>query len=176
MVAAKADLHRDTLLDSLADHVLAHGLAASSLRMLAAAAGTSDRMLLYYYADKSALMAAVLERIGARLLGELMARGATEPLPLDPLRRRLVALLGADDLWPYMQLWFEIAAQAARGDPFALQIGSRMGEGFLMWGAAQLECDDEADRPAQAAELLAAIDGAMVLKAVGMRDTVARLS
>ncbi len=171
----KADLHRDTLLDSLANHVLAHGLAASSLRRLASAAGTSDRMLLYYFADKSALMAAVLERIGARLLGELMARGSSAPLPLEPLRRKLVALLGADDLWPYMQLWFEISALAARGDAFALMIGSRMGTGFLMWGAAQLDCPDEADLPGQAAQLLAAVDGAMVLKAVGMRDTVARL-
>lgn len=176
MAVVKADLHRDTLLDSLASHVLAHGLAASSLRKLAAAAGTSDRMLLYYFPDKGALMAAVFERIGARLLGELMARGGTEPLPLDPLRRRLVALLGADHLWPYMQLWFEIAARAARGDPFALMIGSRMGEGFLMWGAAQLDCDDETERAAQAAQLLAAVDGAMLLKAVGMRETVARLS
>ncbi len=163
------------MLDSLADHVLVHGLAASSLRKLAAAAGTSDRMLLYYYADKSALMVAVFERIGARLLGELMVRGNTEPLPFEPLRRKLVALLGADDLWPYMQLWFEIAAQAARGDPFALLIGERMGTGFLAWGAAQLDCDD-ANRPAQAAQLLAAVDGAMLLKAVGMRDTLARLS
>jgi AcrR family transcriptional regulator len=45
------------LLDRLADYVLAHGLTASSLRPLARAAGTSDRMLLYYFADKDAVMA-----------------------------------------------------------------------------------------------------------------------
>lgn len=171
----KADAHRDTLLDSLADHVLAHGLAASSLRRLAAAAGTSDRMLLYYYPDKAALLSAILERIGQRLLGLLMARGGGEAMPFEPLRRHLVALLTADDLWPYMQLWFEVAAKAARGDGFALAVGGRMGEAFLMWGAAQLHCEDEADRPAQAAQLLAAIDGAMLLKAVGMTQTVDRL-
>jgi AcrR family transcriptional regulator len=174
--SVKADQHRDALLDSLANHVLAHGLAASSLRALAAAAGTSDRMLLYYFADKSELMVAVLERIGARLLGELESRGSITPLPLIPLRRRLIALLGADDLWPYMQLWLEIVAQAARGDTFAQLVGERMGQGFLLWGSAQLDCSSAEDRDAQAAELFAAIDGAMLLKAVGMRDVVARLS
>jgi len=42
---AATDRH-DALIDWLADHVLAHGLSASSLRPLAKAAGTSGRMLL----------------------------------------------------------------------------------------------------------------------------------
>ena len=42
---ARIEDRRALLLGKLADHVLAHGLSASSLRPLAKAAGTSDRML-----------------------------------------------------------------------------------------------------------------------------------
>lgn len=56
----KADTRRQQILERLADHVLAHGMQAASLRPLAAAAGTSDRMLLHYFADKEELITATL--------------------------------------------------------------------------------------------------------------------
>ena len=43
----RTDKDRTRLLDRLAAHVIAHGLSAASLRPLAKAAGTSDRMLMY---------------------------------------------------------------------------------------------------------------------------------
>ena len=47
---------REAAIERMADHVLSEGLAAGTLRPLAAAAGTSDRMLLYYFADKDELL------------------------------------------------------------------------------------------------------------------------
>ena len=47
------DTQRAAVTERLSSHILAHGLARSSLRELAAAAGVSDRMLLYYFDDKS---------------------------------------------------------------------------------------------------------------------------
>jgi AcrR family transcriptional regulator len=41
------DEQRDKVVERLAGHLLEHGLARTSLRQLAAAAGVSDRMLLY---------------------------------------------------------------------------------------------------------------------------------
>jgi AcrR family transcriptional regulator len=163
---------RDQIIDALADHVLAHGLAGSSLRPLAAAAGLSDRMLLYHFHDKSEAMAAAAERIAARLTVRLGAVMDGQPLPLDALRIRLAHVLMADDLWPYMKLWLELASGAARGDAFCLRMGKHLGHGFLAWGAAQLDCD-EADRTHQAALLLASLDGLFILKAVGMDAAVA---
>ena len=66
MDVSKTDERRSVIVDRLADHVLAHGLVSASLRPLAKAAGTSDRMLLYYFADKSELLAATLQRIAER--------------------------------------------------------------------------------------------------------------
>ncbi|MEV6171382.1 TetR/AcrR family transcriptional regulator [Streptomyces sp. NPDC051954] len=51
---------RDGLAVLATDYVLDHGLIGLSLRPLAAAIGTSDRMLLYHFADKDDLVATVL--------------------------------------------------------------------------------------------------------------------
>jgi AcrR family transcriptional regulator len=51
---------RTALAEAATDHVLEHGLIGLSLRPLAAALGTSDRMLLYHFADKDDLVASVL--------------------------------------------------------------------------------------------------------------------
>jgi AcrR family transcriptional regulator len=51
---------RDVLAESATDYALRHGLIGLSLRPLAAAIGTSDRMLLYHFADKDDLVATVL--------------------------------------------------------------------------------------------------------------------
>lgn len=167
---AKSDIRRTDLLDHLADHVLAEGLMGSSLRPLARAAGVSDRMLLYYFPDKAAVIAATLERIAQRLMPLLAAQVSPTPLPLDALRRQLLAFVLDDAMWPYMRLWLEIAAQAARGDPLLREVGGSMARGFLAWGAAQLDCFDDATREVDAALLLATIEGMVLLKSVGLDE------
>ena len=54
------------LLDRIADHVVAHGLAELSLRPLARAVGSSPRVLLYYFGSKEALLLKVLARLRER--------------------------------------------------------------------------------------------------------------
>lgn len=163
------------LLDRLADHVLAHGLLASSLRPLARAAGISDRMLLYYFPDKDAVVSATLEHLAARLTVLLEGEVVAQPLPLARLERHLRNVLLAPSLWPYMRLWLEIASRAASGDALYRRVGAAIGRGFLEWGAAQLECPTQADREVDAARLLVAIEGAMLLKSLGLDDLLTRL-
>jgi AcrR family transcriptional regulator len=165
-----ADARRDTILDHLADHVLAHGLAASSLRPLAAAVKTSDRMLLYYFGDKASLIAATLERVAARLVALLDARVTGAPLPLESLIPKVAATVTDPALWPYMCLWLEIATLAARGDAFYRQVGADLGQGFLDWGAAQIDSPTHEARTRDAATLLVMIEGILLLRAVGLGD------
>src|SRR5213083_1932193 len=64
---------RQVLADGATDYALDHGLIGLSLRPLAAALGTSDRMLLYHFADKDDLVATVFRAAVNRGVAELEA-------------------------------------------------------------------------------------------------------
>ncbi len=164
--ASEAETRRDQLVDRVADYLLAEGLDAATLRPLARAAGTSDRMLLYYFPDKQALLAAAADRLAQRLMALLAAVPAT---PQDPavLESTLAAAAGDPALAPYLALWLDIAARAARGDAFWRAQGQAMGKGFLAFISARLDVPEEA-RPALSRALLARIEGGIVLAAVGL--------
>lgn len=58
---------RDQLLQDCLAYFLRHGVAHLSLRPLAAAVGTSARMLLHYFGSKEALIAEVMDLVHFRL-------------------------------------------------------------------------------------------------------------
>ena len=174
MVISKTETRRAEIVERLADVVLADGLLAASLRPLAKAAGTSDRMLLYYFSDKTEIIAATLDRIAARMVALLSVRTAPEPLPLSQLITHLSSVVLDDQFWPYMCVWLELASRAGRGDPLYAPIAAQIGSGFLAWGASQLASPDGATRAKEAARLLVTIEGMVLVKAIGMGETVER--
>ncbi len=155
------------LIERMADFVLAQGLAAATLRPLAASAGVSDRMLLYYFKDKPAVISAILHCLAQRLTNHLVSRTSPQPLPAGRLRRQLFQLTSGDDVWPYMQLWLEVAARAARGDAFYFAVGQKIGNGFLDWITAQLDGQNQTE----ALRLLTLVEGRLLLKSIGLRDS-----
>jgi AcrR family transcriptional regulator len=167
----KPDVRRADIARRVADHILAHGLEASSLRPLAKAANTSDRMLLYYFKDKAELTTAALTLIMTDLVAILDVRTLKTARPLDELRPALLKIILAEDLWPYLRVWLEIASLAAKGDPYFHATGNQIAHGFLAWGAAQLDSDTP---DIDAAKLLVTIEGAVLLKSVGLDDIIAR--
>ena len=99
---------REQLVELATDYVLEHGLIGLSLRPLAAEIGTSDRMLLYHFADKDDLIAAVLKACTDRSVVELRA------LPRSPDVRRAVhalwAAMSSDQLNRCQRVYVEAAA------------------------------------------------------------------
>lgn len=170
MAESVRDERREALLDRLADHVLAHGLPAASLRPLARAASTSDRMLLYYFDDKNDLIAAILVRLGNQLRAMLDGARVTEPKPASELLPILRAHVTDDALWPYMRLWLDLAAGAARGNALYRQVGEGIGRGFFDWLVPQIAADDTSRRYHEAARLLTLIEGMVLLKSLGLDD------
>ncbi len=162
-----SDEKRALILDKLADHVLAHGLSASSLRPLAKAAGTSDRMLLYYFTDKGALISEVLQHIAERMVIAMEGATAPQALPFDVLLTRLSASLSDPGFAPYMRVFLEVASGAANGDATLARIGETIGRGFLDWGKAQLQSDTP---DVDAARLMVTLEGTVFLRAIGMGD------
>ncbi len=164
---------RQALLDQMADHVLVAGLAAASLRSLAKAAGTSDRMLLYYFPDKAVLIAAVLETVAARIAGLLIPPADPNPQPFDTVRIALTSRMLDPASWPYMRLWLELASRAAAGDPVCRQTGEKIARDFLALAFSLVAAPDDTTRRRDAARLLIAIEGAVLLKSLGLEDAVA---
>jgi AcrR family transcriptional regulator len=159
---------RQAAIDRMADHILLEGLGAATLRPLAAAAGTSDRMLLYYFADKDELLTATLGRIAARMTAEL-----DDAIPVGPLRSFPVMLeevwkaLSSESLKPFMHVWLDLAAGAARGLQPHLDLAGEIAGGFLAWVTSRLQGRSETERAASAALFLTSIEGMYLLEAIG---------
>ena len=64
---------RTKIIKRLSGHFRRTGLSQISLRQLAAAGGISDRMLLYYFADKAEVLAATMAQIAAEIAAQLDA-------------------------------------------------------------------------------------------------------
>jgi AcrR family transcriptional regulator len=64
---------KQQLLDELIAYLTKHGIADLSLRPMAAAAGTSARLLIFHFGSKEKLLAEVLAEMQTRLQGSFVA-------------------------------------------------------------------------------------------------------
>jgi AcrR family transcriptional regulator len=96
------------LLDAAYGYVLAHGLADLSLRPLAAAIGTSPRVLLFLFGSKEGLMQAILGRARAEELAVLdHVRRAGAAGGLSAAGGAIWAWLAAPEHRALLTLWVE---------------------------------------------------------------------
>ncbi len=104
---------RDELLERAYAHVLANGLTGLSLRPLAAAIGSSPRVLLFLFGSKDGLVRALLARARADEL-ELLERipAPSRPDDLAGAAREVWAWLAADDHRGLLRLWTESYARS----------------------------------------------------------------
>jgi AcrR family transcriptional regulator len=108
---------RARLLAAVVAEVSANGLGDRSLREVAAAIGTSHRMLNYHFGSREGLMVAVVQSVEAAqraLLAELTRDAA---LTTAEVMRRMWRRLADQSLWPSERLFFEIYSQALQGRP-----------------------------------------------------------
>jgi AcrR family transcriptional regulator len=76
----------DALLAACTDHVLNEGLIGLSLRPLAKAVGTSDRMLIYHFGNRDGLVAAIIDEATARSVAYLASLSAPRTVRAGVLR------------------------------------------------------------------------------------------
>ena len=157
---------RSALLDAMADHLLKHGLAGSPLRALAAAAGTSDRMLLYYFADRDELLTALLEHVATRLVQLLDDGRTSNQQSYENLLAELWSSARQPVFQPFMLLFLELAAAAGRGEEPHRMAATRIAHGFIAWIEQRL-IDSDDNRNSRAALLLATLDGLFLLHSAG---------
>jgi AcrR family transcriptional regulator len=108
---------RDRLLSAAIAYVAAHGLHDRSLRELAAAIGTSHRMLIYHFGSKEGLMRAIVEEVENQQR-EFFARFVAD-LTVPPREAALAFWQRLTDpsLANNERLFFELYGQALQGRP-----------------------------------------------------------
>lgn len=148
------------LVARVAAHLAEQGLAASGLRALAVAAGTSDRMLLYYFKNKDALLEAVFDHIAGQIETALgRAFPAVGSLPPEVLLERLWHESRAPHLRQPLILLLELAAAGARSGGPQARAALKMSEDFQSWIAARLLLQPGQDRRQVAGRLQVTLDG-----------------
>jgi AcrR family transcriptional regulator len=106
---------RRELLDALIEAFASGGVGGRSLRDVAAAAGTSHRMLLHHFGSRDELLLAIVEEVERRQAATL------GDLPDDPAGAFLAmwADVRRPELRPFERLFFECYARGAQGEePF----------------------------------------------------------
>ena len=106
---------RQKLLDAAIEYVAQNGISDVSLRTLAAALGTSHRMLIHHFGSKEALWVDIVRTVEARQR-ELLADILPDPeAPLADAMRDWWKHISDPALWPNERLFFEIYGQALQG-------------------------------------------------------------
>jgi len=104
---------RERLLAAAVDHALSAGIADLSLRQIAAAIGTSHRMLIYHFGSREGLLVAVTQAVEEQQRAALLTSGVATPQEARQSWRRL----SDPKLWPQERLFFELYSYALLGRP-----------------------------------------------------------
>ena len=119
MVRTPDQSRRRQLLDKLVEEFARGGIGDRSLRDVAAAVGTSHRMLLHHFGSREELLIAVVEQ------AELRQMALVPEIPMDPADgfAAMWADLRRPELRHLERLFFECYSRAAQGEkPFTRMI------------------------------------------------------
>ena len=106
---------REVLLAAIVEHAAQSGFSDLSLRQLAAAVGTSHRMLLYHFGSKEALLVAVIREVERRTREQQLAIFADPRLTPAAAMRRAWRTETDPAVAPYERLFVEVYGQALQG-------------------------------------------------------------
>lgn len=152
---------RESLLQGAASYVLEHGFAGLSLRPLAKALGTSDRMLMYHFGSKEALVRAVMERLSADFAGQLggMISGR---VAVDEAARALWGIFTSATAAPYLKAYVELFALSLHEPALYGEAVRTLTEAWVSLLAGALGSGAEAR--VQATLILGVLDGLFILR------------
>jgi AcrR family transcriptional regulator len=112
---------RDELAEGATDYALEHGLIGLSLRPLAEALGTSDRMLLYHFRDKDDLVATILRTSNTRSVAAI--RALADPAGVRGAVLDLWRVVSSGPLQQCQRMYVEAAALGLLGrEPYAHEV------------------------------------------------------
>jgi len=156
---SRSEAQKAYFLEKIADAILDRGIAGSNLKALARYAGTSDRMLVYYFKDKTEMINATLDVLEARLSAALDEYVPAETAHFEPLLKDVIGILDGEVLRPYMVLRLEIAGLILRGNEAYRSGEEGLKSTILSWIKRQLNSATAIARDQEAKRILIYIDG-----------------
>jgi AcrR family transcriptional regulator len=112
---------KQKLLDAAIDYVSTEGIGEVSLRTLAAALGTSHRMLIFHFGSKEGLWIEIVRSVEERQREVLREILPDPSRPVDEAMRAWWKHISDPNLWPNARLFFELYGQALQGRPHTVE-------------------------------------------------------
>jgi AcrR family transcriptional regulator len=164
---------RERLLAGAIAHVSEHGVGEISLRAMAAALGTSHRMLIYHFGSREALLIEVIRTVEEQQRMALATILEDADMPPAEIMRRMWARVADPALWPNERLFFEVYAQALQGSPHALPVLDGIVEAWVEPLAALVAPGPPRDEARAQARLGVAVVRGLLLDLLATRDRAA---
>jgi AcrR family transcriptional regulator len=123
---------RNRLLEGAIDHVAANGITDLSLRQLAAALGTSHRMLIHHFGSKEGLWVAIVHEVERRQRAILADLVPAPDVPVAEAMRAWWRHISDPSLWPNERLFYELYGQAIQGRPHTVEMLDGIIEDWLV--------------------------------------------
>jgi AcrR family transcriptional regulator len=121
---------RDRLLGEVVGYFARNGVRDHSLRGLAAAVGTSHRMLIYHFGSREGLLAEAVRVVDSYQRDTLAALTATTDVDARAAAWRFWSLV-VDPALRYGPLFFELSAHAMQDQPHATPLRTSLVEPWL---------------------------------------------
>jgi AcrR family transcriptional regulator len=165
---------RGKLLNAAIDHIAERGISDLSLRELAAAIGTSHRMLIHHFGSREALWVEVIRAVEARQRA-LMTEVVPDPgASVGDVLRQWWAHVSHESLWANERLFFEIYGQALQGRPGTIELLDGIVESWIEPGAAGFEaCGVPREEALAQARLGVAVSRGLLLDLLATGDRAA---
>lgn len=112
---------KQQLLDASIGWVATHGIGELSMRQLAAALGTSHRMLIFHFGSKEKLWIEIVRTVEQREREQVRALLPDPDKPVGEAMWTAWKHISDPSLWANERLFFELYGQALRGRPHTVE-------------------------------------------------------
>ena len=127
------------LLEAAIAHIASRGVSDLSLRELAAAIGTSHRMLIHHFGGRDGLWVEVIRAVEERQRAAF-AEVVPEPgMSVGDVMRQWWRHISDPSLWPNERLFFELYGQALQGRPGAVELLDGIVDAWIEPAAASFD-------------------------------------
>lgn len=150
---------RQQIVVAVAAHLLKEGLRNNSLKAMGDSVGISDRMVVYYFDKKDALVREALLLIAENLTEWLDKALPDRNVSGAQLVRTLTDLSKSGGTKPLQELWFEMVGLAIRGEEPYKTVAGLFVEKYEDWIRGKLPTRDKH----RAGPILAEIEGTLMI-------------